>query len=87
MNASTAVELAAFLPAVGAGFEIFGDSTQGDLDFMKQELELNSLERMTLQSIWARHPRRRGEKNPYTNSILVLMSPYYSPNFQSVLPA
>ena len=87
MKDSTAVELAAFLPAVAAGFEIFGDSTQGDLDFMKQELKLNSLERMTLQSIWARHPRRRGEKNPYINCILVSMSPYYSPNFQSVSPA
>ena len=69
MNASTADELGAFVPAVGVSFENFGGATQGDIDMMKEELKLDSRQRMTLQGIWARYPFRTGEKSAYINAI------------------
>ena len=65
MTASAAAELGDFVPAVGISFEIFGRATQGDLDILKQDLNLSGQHRMILQDIWARHPIQAGEKRRY----------------------
>ena len=65
MAASTAADLGDYVPAVGVSFEIFGRSTQGDLDILKQDLNLSGQQRMILQDIWARHPIQAGEKRRY----------------------
>ena len=54
-------------------FEDLGNATQRDVDELKAELFPDSaVKRAKLQSIWARHPTRLGEKRRYLYVIVSL---------------
>jgi hypothetical protein len=63
MSASTPAEFVALVPTAGFSFDDFGNATQGDVDDLKnQQFPGDLASRIKLQSIWARHPNRQGEK-------------------------
>ena len=60
---STSADFVALVPSAGLSFEEFGHATQGDLDdFKNLKFPDDPVSKITLQSLWAHHHNRHGEK-------------------------
>ena len=63
MSASTSADFEKLIPTdAGLTFEVFGNTTQRDVDALKDELfPRKAVLQAQLQDLWVRHPNRQGE--------------------------